>query len=139
VINCAIEGPVPVPAALPEVIWRAGIDLNQLDVSNPADVRWLETLIWPEQDDRRQRLAVAIAVARADPPYPVAGDLNDKIGDVASLAADDATGCCRAGPGRPAGRLRGHARPGPALVRLIIHSPWPKIMWRSDGDGVATG
>jgi hypothetical protein len=91
VISCAIEGPVPVPSALPEVVWRAGIDLNPLDVSNPADMRWLETLVWPEQHDRRQRLAAAIAVARADPPYLVAGDLNDKVTQVAALAPDDAT------------------------------------------------
>ena len=51
-ISCAIDGPVPVPAALPEVCWRAGIDLNPLDVTDPEDVRWLETLIWPEQEDR---------------------------------------------------------------------------------------
>lgn len=91
VISCAIEGPVPVPAALPEVVWRAGIDLNPLDVSNRADMRWLETLVWPEQDDRRQRLAAAIAVARADPPRLVAGDLNDKVGELAALAPEDAT------------------------------------------------
>jgi hypothetical protein len=36
---------------------------------------WLTTLVWPEHDDRRQRLAAAIAVARHEPPTLVRGDL----------------------------------------------------------------
>jgi hypothetical protein len=91
VISVDIDGPVPVPAAVPEVRWRAGIDLNPLDVNDPEDVRWLETLIWPEQEERRQRLAAAVGVARADPPRLVAGDLNDKIAEVAAQAPRDAT------------------------------------------------
>jgi hypothetical protein len=47
-LRCAVAGPVPVPAAVPEVCWRAGIDLNPLDVADAGAVRWLETLIWPE-------------------------------------------------------------------------------------------
>jgi hypothetical protein len=90
-ISCAIEGPVPVPVTTPEVVWRAGIDLNPLDVTDPGQMRWLETLIWPEQDDRRQRLAAAIEVARSDPPYLVAGDLNDTVAELAEQAPDDAT------------------------------------------------
>lgn len=90
-ISCAIEGPVPVPLALPEVVWRAGIDLNPLDVTNAGHMRWLETLVWPEQDDRRQRLAAAIKIARSDPPRLVAGDLNDTVEDLAGQAPGDAT------------------------------------------------
>jgi hypothetical protein len=93
VLRCATDGPVPVPvpAALPEVIWRAGIDLNPLDVRDPGDMRWLETLVWPEQEDRRQRLAAAIEVARSDPPYLVAGDLNECVRDLAAQAPAGAT------------------------------------------------
>jgi len=90
-LSCAIDAPVPLPAALPRVVWRAGIDLNPLDVADAEDMRWLETLVWPEQDDRRRRLAAAIEVARSAPPHLVAGDLNDAVADLAGQAPDDAT------------------------------------------------
>ena len=73
------------------MVWRAGIDLNPLDVRNPDDVAWLEALIWPEQDFRRERLRRAIAVAQADPPLLVAGDLNDRLPALAAQAPPDAT------------------------------------------------
>ena len=91
VLGCAVTGPVPLPAELPRVVWRAGIDLNPLDVRNPDDVAWLEALVWPEQDFRRERLRRAIAVARADPPLLVAGDLNDQLPALAAQAPSDAT------------------------------------------------
>ena len=90
-LTCAIEGPVPVPAAVPRVAWRAGIDLHPVDVGDSEETRWLETLIWPGQDARRRRLAAAIRVARSDPPYLVAGDLNDTIKSLAAQAPDGAT------------------------------------------------
>src|SRR5690554_1105812 len=31
-LDCEYSGPVPLPQALPDVVWRAGIDLNPLDV-----------------------------------------------------------------------------------------------------------
>ena len=73
------------------MVWRAGIDLNPLDVRNPDDVAWLEALIWPEQDFRRERLRRAIAVAQADPPLLVAGDLNDRLPALVAQAPPDAT------------------------------------------------
>lgn len=91
VLGCTVTGPVPLPAELPPVVWRAGIDLNPLDVRNPDDVAWLEALIWPEQDFRRERLRRAIAVARANPPLLVAGDLNDRLLALAAQAPPDAT------------------------------------------------
>ncbi|MGP4031905.1 DUF2332 domain-containing protein [Pseudarthrobacter sp. 1C304] len=91
VLGCTVTGPAPLPAGLPAVVWRAGIDLNPLDVRNPDDVAWLEALIWPEQDFRRERLHRALQVARADPPLLVAGDLNDRLPALAAQAPPDAT------------------------------------------------
>jgi hypothetical protein len=72
------------------VVWRAGIDLHPLDVRNPDDVAWLEALIWPEQEFRRDRLRRAMAVARQDPPLLVAGDLNEQLLSLAGQAPPDA-------------------------------------------------
>ena len=36
---------------------------------------WLQNLVWPEQVARRERLAAAIEIARAEPPYLRTGDL----------------------------------------------------------------
>ncbi|HUZ56387.1 MAG TPA: DUF2332 family protein [Streptosporangiaceae bacterium] len=38
---------MPLPARVPEISWRAGLDLNPLDVSSDDDVRWLSCLVWP--------------------------------------------------------------------------------------------
>lgn len=90
VLHCTTAGPVPLPSELPRVVWRAGIDLNPLDVRNPDDVAWLEALIWPEQDFRRERLRQAVAIARADPPLLVAGDLNEELLALAQQAPPEA-------------------------------------------------
>jgi hypothetical protein len=90
VLRCRTAGTVPLPGSLPEVVWRAGIDLNPLDVRNPDDVAWLEALIWPEQEFRRERLRRAIAVAREHPPLLVAGDLNEQLLSLAGQAPADA-------------------------------------------------
>jgi hypothetical protein len=90
VLQCALTGPVPLPDRLPAVAWRAGIDLNPLDIRDPDDVAWLEALIWPEQDFRRERLRQAITVAQADPPRLVAGDLNEQLVSLAGQAPPDA-------------------------------------------------
>ena len=49
---CRPGGPVPLPQQAIEVAWRAGIDLNPLDVNRPDDVAWLSCLVWPGQADR---------------------------------------------------------------------------------------
>jgi hypothetical protein len=91
VLRCTTAGPVPVPDRLPPVAWRAGIDLNPLDIRNSDDVAWLEALIWPEQEFRLRRLRQAMAIARDEPPLLIAGDLNDRLVDVAAQAPEDTT------------------------------------------------
>jgi len=79
-------GPVPVPEHPPEVVWRAGLDLNPLDVRVPDDVRWLQTLIWPEQVERRRRLDAAMSIVRRDPPLLAAGDAAQGLEALVALA-----------------------------------------------------
>lgn len=69
----------------------AGLDLNPLDVADPADVAWLEALTWPEQHHRRDRLRAAAAIIAADPPMLIRGDLVDDLLSLAAQAPGDAT------------------------------------------------
>lgn len=78
VVPCTIDGG-SVPTRMPNVVWRAGVDLNPIDTRDPEQLNWLETLVWPEHDERRRRLHDAATIAAADPPHLVQGDLLDKI------------------------------------------------------------
>lgn len=78
-LPCQTKGPIPYPSAVPWIAWRAGIDLNPLDVTEAEDRRWLEALVWPEQETRRARLRAAIEIARREPPYLMQGDLNQTV------------------------------------------------------------
>ncbi len=90
-LACATTGNVPVPSTLPEIVWRAGIDLNPLDVRSAEDMLWLETLVWPEQEERRRRVRAAIGIARQDPPLLVKGDAISALAPLAAEAPADAT------------------------------------------------
>ncbi|MFB7125578.1 DUF2332 domain-containing protein [Kitasatospora sp. NPDC056273] len=94
-LDCVVSGPVPLTDSLrerlPEVVWRAGIDLNPLDVRAEEDMRWLESLVWPEQTHRLERLRGAVRVARAEPPLLVRGDLNATVRELVARAPAGAT------------------------------------------------
>ena len=91
VLRCEPRGPVPLPARVPRISWRAGLDLNPLDVTSEDDVRWLSCLVWPGEGDREQRLAAAVAAARRDPPVVHRGDLLTGLPALAAQAPADAT------------------------------------------------
>ena len=91
VFRCRPEGAVPIPAAVPQVAWRAGIDLAPVDLADPDAVAWLEALVWPEETDRLERLRAAVAIARRDPPRIVSGDLVERLPELAAEAPCDAT------------------------------------------------
>jgi hypothetical protein len=92
-LRCTTSGPVPVPAALPEVVARIGVDLQPLDVTDPGDLAWLRALVWPGpvEAERLQRLDAAAAIAAQDPPVLLAGDLLDRLDDALALVPDGAT------------------------------------------------
>ncbi|MCC2321180.1 DUF2332 domain-containing protein [Cellulomonas xiejunii] len=91
VLPCALGPGVAPPRRMPEVVWRAGIDLAPVDVTDAGACAWLETLVWPEHIERRERLGAALAIARADPPRVLAGDLLDVLAPLASQAPEEAT------------------------------------------------
>lgn len=87
-IACDVTGTPPLPARLPEVAVRVGIDLNPLDPA--ADAGWLRALVWPGpgHDERVARLAAAAGIAAREPARMVTGDLVDVLpGVVADLSA----------------------------------------------------
>jgi hypothetical protein len=69
------------------IAWRGGLDLHPVDLTDPDQVAWLEMLVWPEQDDRRERLAQAVRIARTDPPAVVRGDLRADLPGLLDEAA----------------------------------------------------
>lgn len=90
-IETETHGDPPIPPALPTIAWRVGIDLDPLDVRDPDAVRWLETLVWPEQEARRARIRAAIELVREDPPKLVRGNAIDALGSLTAAAPQDAT------------------------------------------------
>jgi hypothetical protein len=91
VFACRANARTPLPSRGVEVAWRAGLDLDPVDVRNPDDVAWLEALVWPGEGDRLRLLRAALAVARPDPPRVVAGDLRHDVRALAAEAPRDAT------------------------------------------------
>jgi hypothetical protein len=91
VFRCAVNEATPVPAAMPDVAWRAGLDLAPIDVTDGESVSWLESLVWPGEGDRLALLRAAVNVARADPPRIVRGDLRRDLSALAEQAPAGAT------------------------------------------------
>jgi hypothetical protein len=91
VFPCVVNDATPLPATMPQIIWRAGLDLNPLDISDPEERAWLETLVWPGQRDRLARLRAAMTVAAAARPRVVQGDLRRDLAQLAGEAPKQAT------------------------------------------------
>lgn len=61
------KGEVRLPAAMPDIGWRVGVDLHPINPADADDATWLRALIWPGQTHRLERLDAAIADATRDP------------------------------------------------------------------------
>jgi len=91
VFFCEASDATPLPSRHPEIVWRAGLDLNPLNVSKDADVAWLEHLVWPEHEARLARLRAAISLASRHPPRVERGDLRKNLPELIAEAPADAT------------------------------------------------
>lgn len=91
VLDCTVDGDPPL--RLPDVVWRAGIDLVPLDARDPADRAFLTALVWPGERGRADRIEAALDIAAADPPLLIRGDASDPevLAQAASRAPTGAT------------------------------------------------
>lgn len=87
-LTCELRGDLPqtwsAPTSVPQIVWRAGIDLNPLELNPETEagrdqIQWMKALIWPGHEHRARILphaAAAAAEARAKGPWvSVTGDL----------------------------------------------------------------
>lgn len=136
-LACELRGgdQPPLPAPLPPVASRAGIDVDPVDATDPEATRWLRALVWPEHEGRAALLAAALELARRDPPVLIAGDALDALPDALRALPADAAPCVvhsftlnqlsRRGRARFDQILREHAGAGP-LWRISLELEHPE-------------
>lgn len=83
-IDVTVSGDVPRINSDLVVGHRVGLDLTPLDPSDSDDVAWLDALVWPEHEQRRERLVRACELAGRQSSPVVAGDLVTDLADVLS-------------------------------------------------------
>lgn len=78
---------------MPRIGWRGGIDLEPRDAADPDDRRFLETLVWPGEEGRADRIRAALDIARDAPPVLVRGDASDPavLSRAASVVPEELT------------------------------------------------
>ncbi|WP_040166197.1 DUF2332 domain-containing protein [Microbacterium gorillae] len=89
VLSADLSGPAPL--ALPQIVWRAGVDLSPLDPADPEDRAWLQALVWPGETGRAERIRSALDIAAADPPSLVSGDAAARLPELVERAPAGAT------------------------------------------------
>ncbi|NND03609.1 MAG: DUF2332 domain-containing protein [Acidimicrobiia bacterium] len=76
---------------IPNIVWRTGVDLHPIDVTDVDDAMWLRALVWPDQVERHSRLAAAIEVAQSHPPKVAEGDAFVVLPDLVARAPQHCT------------------------------------------------
>ena len=78
-LACDVRGPIiPPPAELPRIAARVGVDLDPVDLQDPAARAWLQACTPPEVS-ALSRLAAAMNIARRHPEPVIAGDVLDVL------------------------------------------------------------
>ncbi|MEO9874895.1 MAG: DUF2332 family protein [Anderseniella sp.] len=68
----------------PDIVSRRGCDRNVLDVTDAAHAERIVSYVWPDQEDRINRVMAALDLARVDPPHIDQADAGDWIEAVIS-------------------------------------------------------
>ena len=91
-LSCELRGSgkPPLPAALPQIGTRVGIDLAPIDVNTPGETRWLEACVLADQVERLAKLRAALALARRHRVAMLRGDFLERLaGLVAEVPAGE--------------------------------------------------
>ncbi len=92
VLTADVHGWGASPPKRPHIVYRDGIDLNPLDVTDESDREWLEALVWPEQVERLKLIRAAVALVAEDPRVIAAGDALAEIRGAVARARRAAPG-----------------------------------------------
>src|SRR5213594_4797874 len=94
-LACVLRGNIspPFPTRLPLVAYRAGIDLNPIDLNDPEMRLWLKALVWPEHRKRMESLNSAMELAKQIPPTIIQGDILTVLPEVLSKVPVDTAVC----------------------------------------------
>jgi hypothetical protein len=93
-LRCEVTGGYRPPIeAVPAIAYRAGVDLNPIDVRDADAVLWLRALIWPEHEERAAIFQAAVALASADPPRIRTGDGIEMAASLVNEVPQDLTVC----------------------------------------------
>ena len=87
------DGDAPVPSTMPEIAGRVGVDMAPADVTDLDAMRWIESLIWPDNVDRLEQYRAAVALARVDPPQVFTGDGLETIPELVARVPEDRVPC----------------------------------------------
>lgn len=74
VLESDIEGWGAAELRMPNIVYREGIDVSPLDLTQSGDREWLEALVWPEQTVRLELVRAAVTLAREALVSVIAGD-----------------------------------------------------------------
>ncbi len=78
-------------ATEPQVVERLGIDLDPVDVREPAGVALLRAFAWSGPPEREQRLERACRIVAEDPPRLLKGDAVELLPEVLADSGTDVT------------------------------------------------
>ena len=84
---------LPIPSGFPSVVFRIGLDLNPVRLTDPDSALWLRALIWPEHERRAAQLKAAIRLAIDNPPTLIAGNALETLPRVLDRIPQDSTLC----------------------------------------------
>jgi hypothetical protein len=87
VLSCELRGTHPPRLRLPDIVWRAGVDLTPLNPRDAGDRRFLSSLVWPGEAGRAERITAALDIAATEPAPILAGDATEPDTLAAAIAA----------------------------------------------------
>ncbi|MFE5207750.1 DUF2332 domain-containing protein [Streptomyces sp. NPDC056600] len=89
--TASVVGDRPLPERdLPEVVVRLGLDAHPVDVTDATEARWLRAGRWPDRPEELAALEAEIALAAADPPLLLVGDVLDTLPEAFARVPADA-------------------------------------------------
>lgn len=80
-------------AALPNIMSRIGIDLHVVNVADGQETLWLQSLVWPDQPNRRSLILAAIREYMNHPASLIEGDGMQLLSTAIESVSEEATVC----------------------------------------------